>query len=94
MAELLCPLECINSACPPPDFIERNGTWLLTLVGVGTSFVGALLAYFLKSRCKKVKCLCVQCEREVVQLDAQKIDVATDPVNNNSSPAADSTEGV
>ena len=78
----MCPLECINSACPPPDFIERNGTWLLTLVGVGTSFVGALLAYFLKSRCKKVKCLCIQCEREVVQLEPQTVAVTTETTSN------------
>lgn len=80
--EVMCPLECINSACAPPDFIERNGTWLLTLVGVGTSFVGALLAYFLKSRCKKVKCLCIQCEREVLQLEPQTVDVTTETTSN------------
>lgn len=87
MSEMLCPLECINHACPPPDFIERNGTWVLTLVGVGTSFVGALLAYFLRSRCKTVNCCCVKCEREVVQLESQSVEVTNEITSNVSNIA-------
>ena len=72
----LCPLECVNAACSEPDFIEKHGTWLLTVVGVATTFVGGMFAYLLKSRCKKIDCCCVKCDREVADLEA--VDVNSD----------------
>ena len=63
----LCPIECINQACSQPDFIERNGTWLLTVIGVFTTCFGGMLTYFLRSRCRKVRCFGVECERDVLK---------------------------
>jgi len=39
---------------------------LLTLVGMVGSGLSVLLVYFLKSRCRNIKCGCIECEREVL----------------------------
>lgn len=66
-----CPIECINTACPSPSFVETHGTWVLSLVGmIGVCFAG-LLTYFLKSRCKMIRCFGMQCDREVISIDAK-----------------------
>ena len=57
----------------PPDFLEKHGAWLLTIVGVGVGCVGTLLAYFLKSRCKKIKVCGLECDRDVLALDPKEI---------------------
>ena len=54
----LCPLHCINAGCPPSSFLEENQTFLLTVIGLGGSGFGVLMAYCLKSRCKKIKFCC------------------------------------
>lgn len=64
MESIVCPVECVNSACTPPDFIERNGTWLLTMIGVVGGGLGAVLTYFLKSRCTSIDVCCVKCRRD------------------------------
>ena len=60
-----------------PDFIEKNGAWLLTIVGVATGCLGTLVAYFLKSRCKKIKACGLECDREVVALEPQDVTVVS-----------------
>lgn len=52
-----------------PDFIERNGTWLLSLVGIVVTCFSGLLAYFLKSRCQTIKCWGCECQRDVLNLE-------------------------
>ena len=52
------------------DFVERNGAWLLTVMGCLVSCVGASFAYALKSRCTKIKCCCAYCERELMPVDS------------------------
>jgi hypothetical protein len=48
------------------DFVERNGPFLLTCIGLlGTCVVG-LTAYFLRSRCTRVACCGMSCERDVL----------------------------
>ena len=59
----------------PPDFLEKHGAWVLTIVGVATGCLGSMFAYFLKSRCRKIKCLGLECDRDVLTQDA----VATPP---------------
>ena len=47
-----------------PDWF--NGTFILstiTLIGGGFSY---LLIYCLKSRCSRVECCCIKCDREVL----------------------------
>ena len=76
---MACPIECVRSACPDPDFIEKNGAWLLTVIGLFSACMGTIFAYLLKSRCKKIKCCGLECDRAVVELDAQDIEVTKNP---------------
>lgn len=52
-----------------PDFIERNGAWLLSLVGIIVTCFSGLLAYFLKSRCQTIRCCGCECQRDVLNLE-------------------------
>ncbi len=72
-----CPVECINAACPEDDFIERNGTWLLTVIGLVTGCFGGMLTYFLKSRCRRIACMGLECERDVLVIDPGNVEVVT-----------------
>ena len=71
-----CP-ACNPCNCPDPDFIERNGTWLLGMVGIVATCVGGMFTYFLKSRCTSIKCLGQECIREVVPLDVKDVKIET-----------------
>jgi len=51
----MCPVYCINAACPLPSFLEKHETFVITIIGLGGSAFGVLFAYFLKSRCRKIK---------------------------------------
>ena len=68
MQSSLTPDECIaylqEFKGTPPDFIEKNGAWLLTVIGLVGGAGSALLLYFLKSRCKTIDCGCIHCVRE------------------------------
>ena len=44
----LCPLHCVNIACKQPSFLEQHETFILTIIGIGGSGLGVLLAYFIK----------------------------------------------
>lgn len=74
----LCPLECVNIACKDASFMEKHQTFLLTIIGLGGSAFGVLTAYFLKSRCKKIK-VCfglLSCDRvPPVELPIETVDV-------------------
>ena len=61
-----------------PDFIERNGAWLLTVLGIVSACVSATLVYFLKSRCRSIKCCGMECERDVLDLNAHPEITLTD----------------
>ena len=52
-----------------PDFIERNGAWLLSVVGILGSCTTAVLVYFLRSRCRRIRCCGCECERDVLDLE-------------------------
>lgn len=77
MADTMCPIECVRVGCPEPDFLERNGAWLLTVIGGLGTGVGMLLTYFLKSRCKHIECCGVVCDREVLDLNDKQISSKT-----------------
>ncbi len=51
-----------------PDFIERNGAWLLSVFGIISACISGMLVYFLKSRCRTIKCCGMECERDVLDL--------------------------
>ena len=50
-------------------FIEINGTWVLTFTGILSACVSGTLMYFLKSRCTRINCGCVSCERDPISED-------------------------
>ena len=52
-----------------PDWIEKHGSWSLTIVGLASACMGTLFAYFLKSRCKNFFFCGLECDREVMVLD-------------------------
>jgi len=62
-----------------PDFLERNGTFLLTALGLMGGCAGSMMVYFLKSRCSEIKLCwgCVNCVREPLPADA--IEVSANP---------------
>lgn len=72
---VVCPVECVRAACPDPDFIERNTSFLLAVIAAGTGLIGVLLTYFLKSRCRNIRTPCISCDREVVELEAEAVTV-------------------
>jgi hypothetical protein len=75
---ILCPLECLDpllTCGPQPDFIEKNASFLLTLIGALSACTGVVLTYFLKSRCNKIKLGCIECDRNVVNLEASQIEI-------------------
>jgi hypothetical protein len=73
-------LTAKDVACPDADFIEKNGTWVLTVVGLAVGCVGTVLTYFLKSRCSRIACCGGECVREVVKLDEQKTTTSNEGV--------------
>lgn len=75
--EILCPLECVRSGCPEPDFLERNGAWMLTVIAGFSGCVGMVLTYFLKSRCKEITCCGLHCVRDLVELKPTTADVSS-----------------
>lgn len=52
-----------------PDFIERNGAWILSLTALCFTCFGTLLAYMLKSRCKTIRCFGIYCDRDVLTVE-------------------------
>ena len=74
MDGIQCPIECVGVGCDK-DFIERNGAWLLTVVGILTGCFGSLLTYFLKSRCNKIKCCGLELDRQVVALKPEELSI-------------------
>lgn len=77
MSLIDCPIECVRAACTDPDFLEKHGTWLLTVVAGVSGGMGVIFTYFLKSRCTRIKCFCGECHRDVVALGPGEISVVT-----------------
>ena len=78
MAGVVCPLNCMNRdiICEsPPDWLEKHSTFLLTFIGAVGGAISVLLAYCIKSRCKKIKCCGIECDRSPIDIEAKDIDV-------------------
>ena len=67
-----CPIECVKDN---PDFIERNGAWLLSVIASSSALFGYLLSYLLKSRCKKIECWGFKCDRTPIDLDSSEAQI-------------------
>lgn len=74
MSSSLTPEECIKYLQEfkgdKPDFIQNNGAWLLTVIGVGSACLGTVFTYFLRSRCHKLKLGCMECDRTPVEMES------------------------
>ena len=65
------------------DFLQRNGTWLLSMLAVVMSCITLTLGYFLRSRCTSIKCCGVECSRDVLNLTEEN-DLELRATNNIS----------
>jgi len=75
---VICPLECVKSGCPSdPDWLEKHSTFVLTFSGILGAGLTVVLTYFLKSRCKKIKCCGLECDRTPVELTPDQIELQT-----------------
>ncbi len=73
-----CPIECMNRdiICDSPqDFLQKHNGFLLTLVGLVGTGAGVLLAYCLKSRCTKISCCGLKCERKPIELNPADVEI-------------------
>ena len=80
-----CPIECMNRdlICESsPGFIEKNGTFVLTFVGIISTGIGIVLSYFLKSRCTEIKCFGLSCKRKPIELDVDDVEITSSSVTN------------
>ena len=80
-----CPIECMNRdlICESPaSFLEKNGTFVLTLFGIVSTGIGIVLTYFLKSRCVEIKCWGIFCKRQPLELDVSDIEITSASVTN------------
>ena len=80
MTSALTPDECLamleGYKDTPPDFLQRNGSWLLSVIAAISASVGAVLTYLLRSRCRHIKLGCLECDRTPVALDATSTQIA------------------
>jgi len=65
-----CPIECLPAE---PDFLEKHATFVLTFCGILSAGTTAVLTYLLKSRCKKIKCCGLECDRSPIELTAEQL---------------------
>tara|TARA_R110002020_G_scaffold73940_4_gene189586 strand:+ start:4286 stop:4555 length:270 start_codon:yes stop_codon:yes gene_type:complete len=87
--QIECPIECVKSGCDdPPDFLTKHNQFIITLSGIISALFGSILAYFLKSRCKKINCFCISCDREIPPIPApspqKKINVSPENIEINN----------
>lgn len=66
-----------------PDFIQRNGVWLLTLMGLLAACLGGVLTCLLKSRCSTINLCGMRCDREVIKMTAAAADVQIQPPDHS-----------
>ena len=70
-----CPIQCVSIACKEPSWLETHESFLLTILASISALFGGLFAFFLKSRCKKIDCLCFKCDRDVIDLTASQVQI-------------------
>ena len=76
MSNIECPIECIWRESPP-TWLERHEGWTITMVGILGGGLGALLAFFMRSRCTKIKCFGLACDREPLALEPSQVEVVS-----------------
>jgi hypothetical protein len=73
MSDINCPLECVRSGCPQPDFLEKHNGFFITLIGSLSAMLGVVFTFCLRSRCKNIKTPCVSCDRDVIEIKKEEI---------------------
>ena len=77
MSDINCPLECVRSGCPQPDFLEKHNGFFITLIGSLSAMLGVVFTFCLRSRCKNIKTPCVSCDRDVIEIKKEEINNIT-----------------
>ena len=72
MVSINCPIDCVRAACPEPDFLEKHSTFVLTITASLSATLGVFLSYILKSRCKKIQCCGLSCDRDPIELKVEE----------------------
>ena len=73
--DILCPIDCVNQACPEPDFLEKHTGFFITLFGSVTALLGVVFTYCIKSRCRNIKSPCMSCDRDVINIKNEDIEI-------------------
>lgn len=57
------------------SFLEKNGTILVTMIGMVTACISGVAVYFLKSRCSEIRFCwgCIKCIREPLPIDMVEV---------------------
>ena len=79
-----CPLECITYN--GDDFIQKNETFILTCVASFSALVGVLLSYCIRSRCTKISCCGLICDRDPIPVNHSSIEEES-PTLESPAPA-------
>ena len=61
-------MECIWRESPA-SFLEKHEGWTITMVGFVGTGLGVLLSFFLRSRCTKIRCCGLSCDRTPLTAD-------------------------
>ena len=72
---IFCPIECVREGCPEPYWLETHNVFLITLIGSFSAVLGIVFSYCIKSRCKNIKTPCLSCDRDVIQLKKENIEI-------------------
>jgi hypothetical protein len=75
MTDINCPLDCVRLGCPELDFLEKHNGFLITLIGSISAVLGIVFSYFIRSRCKNIKTPCISCDRDVLEIKKDNIEI-------------------
>jgi len=75
MSQITCPIECVREGCPEPDWLEKHNGFLITLIGSLSAVLGVVFTYCIKSRCRNIKTCCVSCDRDVIEIKNEDIEI-------------------
>ncbi len=57
-------------------------SFILAVIGIASGITGGVLSFILKSRCSKINCFCISCERNV--LEATELEAANVRIQTNN----------
>ena len=75
MSQITCPIECVRGGCPDLDWLEKHNGFLITLIGSLSAVLGVVFTYCIKSRCRNIKTPCVSCDRDVIEIKEENIEI-------------------